>query len=110
MIFGLVDVRISWAPQTLSGPAIASFGPRGNVDDEDAVLSVQAPGAAECRFGREDVSYDQMSYPMNKNAAGKFVGRVCDLEQGAYTFYARCKDAGGAKNNVSAATTFTVAQ
>ena len=110
MIFGLVDVRISWAPQTLSGPAIASFEPRGNVDDDHAVLSVQASDAAECRFGREDVSYDQMDYPMNKTTTGKFTGKVCNLEKGAYTFYARCKDGGGAKNNVSAATTFTITQ
>ena len=110
MIFGLVDVRISWAPQTLSGPAIASFEPQGNVDDDRAVLSVQASDAAECRFGREDVSYDQMDYPMNKTTTGKFTGKVCNLEKGAYTFYARCKDGGGAKNNVSAATTFTITQ
>ena len=110
MIFGLVDVRISWAPQTLSGPSIASFDPQGNVDDDRAVLSVQASGAAECRFGREDVSYDQMSYPMNKTAAGKFTSKICDLEQGTYTFYVRCKDGGGAKNNVSAATTFAITQ
>jgi hypothetical protein len=110
MIFGLVDVRISWAPQTLSGPSIASFEPQGNVDDDRAVLSVEASGAAECRFGREDVSYDQMDYPMNKTTTGKFTGKVCNLEKGAYTFYARCKDGGGAKNNVSAATTFTITQ
>ena len=110
MIFGLVDVRISWAPQTLSGPSIASFEPQGNVDDDRAVLSVQASDAAECRFGREDVSYDQMDYPMNKTTTGKFTGKVCNLEKGAYTFYARCKDGGGAKNNVSAATTFTITQ
>lgn len=112
MVFGLVDVRVSWLPQTLTGPSIVSSGPSGDVNGSTAVLSVKTASAVECRFGREDVAYTQMSYLMGKITGNDndFAQKVCDLENGTYTFYVRCKDAGGAENNGSTAINFIITQ
>jgi len=110
MVFGLVDVRASWQPASITGPTIVSSGPSGAISSANAVLSLQAAGAQDCRFGREDVSYGQMSYLMVGSGAGNFTQKVCDLENGGYTFYVRCRSAGGAENNVSAAINFTITQ
>lgn len=110
MIFGLVDARVLWSPQILTGPTIVSFGPSGNVSGNTAVLSIKAASAVECRFGREDAAYGQMSYLMGKTAGNDFAQKVCDLESGTYTFYVRCKDAGGAENNGSTAINFIITQ
>jgi len=110
MIFGLVDARVSWSPATLNGPAFITAGPNGTVAGDSTVLSLITSGASECRFGREDVDYAQMSYLMGKTAADNFAQKVCGLEAGDYTFYARCRNTGGAENNMSAAITFTITQ
>lgn len=110
MIFGLVDARVSWSPATLTGPAFIAANPSGAVSGDVAVLSLTTSGAAECRFGREDVDYGQMSYLMGKTAADSFAQKVCGLEPGDYTFYARCKNASGAENNTSAEIQFTVSE
>lgn len=106
MIFGLVDARVSWSPAVLTGPSFIASSPSGAVTGNVAVLSLIASGAAECRFGREDVSYNQMSYLMGKIATDNFTQKVCNLEPGDYTFYARCKNASGVENNTSAVIQF----
>ncbi len=110
MIFGLVDVRVSWLPASITGPTVASSGPKGTVSSADASLSLQTSGARECRFDREDVSYGQMSYLMSGSGTDNFAQKVCGLENGRYTFYVRCKGTGGAENNVSSVINFTVDQ
>jgi|GEM_PF-1661314 len=110
MIFGLVDVQVSWTPETITGPVIVSAGPDGTINDSSATLSVRTSGASDCRFGREDVPYGQMSYAMAGVSTDDFAQKVCDLENGDHTFYVRCKSTSGAENNVSTAIQFTITQ
>ena len=109
-VFGLVDVRIAYTPETATGPIIASLGPQGAVNTADVRLAAESSAAADCRFGRDDIGYAQMSYEMAKISDGSFGKKVCGLENGAYTFYVRCRSSAGQENNFSKTIQFNVAQ
>ena len=109
-IFGLVDVRIAYAPETATGPIIASLDPQGAVNTADVRFAVKSVAAADCRFGRDDIGYAQMPYEMSKISDGSFGKKICGLEDGAYTFYVRCRSSAGQENNFSKTIQFNVAQ
>ena len=109
MTFGLVDVRISYAQTSAAGPAVSSVVPVGTVSGSSTTISAQTDAGATCRFDRDDVGYDDMSYSLPSTSSGVFSQKVCGLENGSYTFYVRCKSAGGTENNSSTLIQFQIA-
>jgi len=109
-VLGLVDVRIAYTPETATGPIIASLSPQGTVNTADVRLAAESSAAADCRFGRDDIGYAQMPYEMSEISDGSFGKKVCGLENGAYTFYVRCRSSAGQENNFSKTIQFNVAQ
>ncbi len=109
-VLGLVDVRIAYTPETATGPIIASLSPQGTVNTADVRFAVKSVAAADCRFGRDDIGYAQMPYEMSKISDGSFGKKICGLEDGAYTFYVRCRSSAGQENNFSKTIQFNVAQ
>jgi len=110
MIFGLVDVKVSWAPASIAGPAISSAAPSGTISGSSAMLALQTDQSADCKFDREDTAYSKMSYTMPRISANNHGQKICGLENGSYTFYVRCKSGAGAENNGSGTIQFVVAQ
>jgi hypothetical protein len=110
MIFGLVDVKISYDPASNSGPAISSVGPVGTIDGSSATISAQTDRQSSCKFDREDVVYSSMKYAFSNSSAGNFSQKVCGLESGNYTFYVRCKNDAGNENNVSKIIQFSISR
>jgi len=110
MIFGLVDVKVSWAPASIAGPAISSAAPSGTISSSSAMLALQTDQSADCKFDREDTAYSKMSYTMPRISANNHGQKICGLENGSYTFYVRCKSGAGAENNGSGTIQFVVAQ
>ena len=108
MIFGLVDVKISYATDVTKGPKITSTGPSGTVNDSSAYISVEADKNSTCRFDRDDVDYKDMSYTLQQAANGTYSQLVCNLHAGDFTFYVRCADKDGKENDASTAVEFTV--
>jgi len=51
-----------------------------------------------------------MPYEMSKISDGSFGKKICGLEDGAYTFYVRCRSSAGQENNFSKTIQFNVAQ
>ena len=109
MVFGLVDVRVTRAPETAAGPEISATQPSGEISANSTELTAQASQAAECKFSRDDMEYSKMAYSMTMDGSGVFKAKVCDLEDGNYTFFVRCKNSAGVANNASALINFEVA-
>jgi|GEM_PF-2104397 len=110
MIFGLVDVKITYSQSGTAGPSISSIGPVGTVNSSSAKISAQTNQSSTCRFDRDDIGYGQMSYALPNEINNTFSQKVCNLENGSYTFYVRCKNSAGAENNASTPIQFNVAQ
>ncbi|MFA6375909.1 MAG: hypothetical protein WCX69_00710 [Candidatus Paceibacterota bacterium] len=110
MIFGLVDVRVTYSQATATGPVIDSASPVGTVTSSSAKIAAQTSQNATCRFGREDVSYSSMDYSLPKESGSTFSQKVCNLEDGNYTFYIRCKSSSGVENSISTPVQFKIAQ
>jgi len=107
MIFGLVDVKVSYNPESSQGPDITSTSPSGTIHDSSAFLSVETDKGATCKFGRDDVDFADMPYQLQEMGDGTYNQKVCDLINGNFTFYVRCgKD--GKINNASTQIKFTV--
>ena len=98
-VFGLVDVRIRFASENSEGPEISSAVPVGPVHHDYAVLSVETDANATCKFGRDDVEYADMDYSFGTTGAKIHEQKVCDLEDGNFTWYVRCKNTEGGKMN-----------
>jgi len=108
MIFGLVDVKISYTAESTKGPKITSTSPTGTIYSSSASVSVDAANDSTCRFGRDDVDYEDMDYTLQKVSNGTYGQLVCNLGNGDFTFYVRCADKNGQANDASAAVEFTV--
>ena len=99
MVFGLVDVRISFTSENSSGPDVSSATPVGTVKHDYATLSVETDKAAPCKFDRDDVEYKDMSYTFGTTGAKTHEQKVCELDDGNFTWYVRCKNASGGEVN-----------
>jgi hypothetical protein len=98
MVFGLVDVRIKFADTNTSGPQIDTAIPVGTISDNSTVISVATNIDATCKFDREDLAYADMKYNFSKTGTKIHEQKVCTLDNGPFTFYARCKGATGTSN------------
>ena len=110
MVFGLVDVKISFGDTSTSGPKIDSVGPTGTIYGSSTSIIAQTKDDATCSFDRDDVDYSKMKYSLSKISAGSFGQKICGLEDGDYTFYVRCKNNASGADNASEAVQFTVEQ
>jgi hypothetical protein len=99
MMFGLVDVRITFVWENGQGPEISDVSPVGSVDGGDTELYVETDKAATCKYGRDDVEYSEMKYTFGKTAGTKHQQKICNLDEGDFTWYVRCKDASTKKEN-----------
>lgn len=95
MIFGLVDVRINFTGENEDGPEVTDVGPAGSDEESDTVLTAQTDIDATCKFGRDDVEYSEMEYAFGQTGGKTHSQKVCDLDDGKFTWYARCKGATG---------------
>jgi len=110
MVFGLVDAKISFVDEYLTGPQITSTYPSGTIYDSSTDIGAQTEDNAVCRFSRDDVDYADMSYTFAAASNGALRQKVCDLENGTHTFYVRCKNASGVENNRSTVIQFEVSR
>ncbi|MCU0652923.1 MAG: hypothetical protein MUD10_01565 [Candidatus Pacebacteria bacterium] len=108
MIFGLVDIKVSYVPTSTAGPEVTGVGPKGMVYNTSTAITALTADNASCRFDREDVDYSQMAYNLPWVASGSYSQKICGLEDGDYTFYVRCKDASGKTNNGSKMVKFKI--
>jgi hypothetical protein len=99
MMLGLVDVRIRFNSESTTGPGISDASPSGDVDDSNTELYVKTDKAATCKYGREDVEYSDMKYTFGKTAGTEHQQKICNLEDGPFTWYVRCKDTSSKKEN-----------
>jgi hypothetical protein len=98
MIFGLVDVMIKPISENTTGPEITSPSPIGSISTNSTVISVQTSVDATCKFDRDDVEYGKMRYTFSVTAAKLHQQKVCQLDDGPFTWYVRCKSASGTNN------------
>lgn len=109
MIFGLVDVKVSYASGSNEGPEITSTSPSGTISSANAFLSIDTDKGATCKFGRDDVDFEDMKYDIPEVNNGTFSQLVCNLDEGDFTFYVRCKK-GEEVNDASKPVEFTVSK
>ena len=99
MVFGLVDVRISFTAENSEGPEVSSPVPVGTISHDYAKLSVETDNAATCKFDRNDVEYADMAYTFGTTGAKNHEQKVCELDDGNFTWYVRCKNTSGGDVN-----------
>jgi len=107
MVFGLVDVRIRFTGTNTQGPQVISTSPIGTVSQKDVRISAQTDQDATCKFSRDDVDYNSMKYTFGTTGAKIHEQKVCNLDEGQFTFYVRCRGTSGT-NNASTLVQFEV--
>ncbi|MFZ3074034.1 MAG: hypothetical protein WA093_02805 [Minisyncoccales bacterium] len=95
MVFGLVDAKIKFTSESNKGPEIDTAIPVGTISENDTMISVATDIEATCKFSREDVGYADMKYSFAKTGNKTHEQKVCNLDDGPFTFYIRCKGATG---------------
>jgi len=55
MIFGLVDVKVTYTSESTQGPQITNASPSGILQSSQAFLSIDTTSGASCKFDRDDV-------------------------------------------------------
>ena len=93
MVFGLVDAKIRFTEESSRGPEISELLPDGDDEESDVVLSVKTGEDATCKFDREDVEYKDMKYTFGATGQKLHRQKVCDLDDGQFSWYVRCKGA-----------------
>jgi len=93
MVFGLVDAKIRFAEDSEQGPEISDPLPDGNNEESDTVLSAQTDENAACKFDRQDAEYKDMKYTFGATGQMLHQQKICDLDDGPFTWYVRCKGA-----------------
>lgn len=91
MIFGLVDVKIKFTEESENGPSVSSATPTGTIDEDFTTISVETDEKATCKYDRDDVDYGDMKYTFGSTGNKIHEQKVCDLDDGQFTFYVRCK-------------------
>jgi len=109
MIFGLVDVKVTYTSESTQGPQITNASPSGILQSSQAFLSIDTTSGASCKFDRDDVDFEDMKYTLPEVNNGTYSQLVCDLNNGDFTFYVRCKKNNQA-NDASKQIKFTVSK
>jgi len=98
MVFGLVDVRIQFESTNTNGPEVTASSPSGTITTNQTNIAVQTNIDATCKFDREDKEYSDMKYTFSQTSQKMHAQKVCQLDDGPFTFYVRCKGATGTNN------------
>lgn len=98
MIFGLVDVMIKSGEESTIGPEIVSVSPDDQTTESDTKISLETDVDSVCKFDREDTAYADMKYTFGKTGQTQHEQKICDLDDGMFTWFARCKGEGGTNN------------
>jgi len=93
MVFGLVDVKIKFVEDNSRGPQVSSPLPDDDDEKSDLILSVQTNEDAACKFDREDLEYKEMKYTFGATGQKLHQQKICNLDDGPFTWYVRCKGA-----------------
>jgi len=93
MVFGLVDAKIKFTEDNSRGPRVSSPLPDGDDEESDLVLSVQTNEDATCKFDREDLEYKEMEHTFGATGQKLHQQKICNLDDGPFTWYVRCKGA-----------------
>ena len=93
MVFGLVDVKIKFVEDNSRGPQVSSPLPDDDDEKSDLILSVQTDEDAACKFDREDLEYKEMEYTFGATGQKLHQQKICNLDDGPFTWYVRCKGA-----------------
>ena len=93
MVFGLVDAKIKFTEDNSRGPRVSSPLPDGDGEESDLVLSVQTNEDATCKFDREDLEYKEMEHTFGATGQKLHQQKICNLDDGPFTWYVRCKGA-----------------
>jgi len=93
MVFGLVDAKIKFVEDNSRGPQVSSPLPDGDDEKSDLILSVQTNEDATCKFDREDLEYKEMEYTFGATGQKLHQQKICNLDDGPFTWYVRCKGA-----------------
>jgi len=91
----------------VEGPKISNLQPAGGtIYQKNVALILQTDRAADCRYSTEDVEYDDMEEKFNTND-GLLQQATITLDKfGQYTFYVRCADKQGNKDDSSEIASF----
>ena len=93
MVFGLVDAKIKFVEDNSRGPQVSSPLPDDDDEKSDLILSVQTNEDATCKFDREDLEYKEMEYTFGATGQKLHQQKICNLDDGPFTWYVRCKGA-----------------
>jgi|GEM_PF-3824190 len=113
MTFGMVDARFATDLGSVgygndqSAPKMSDPQPSVNINTGSPILHIVTAGNAFCKFDRWDRSYENMHYVFSNNGGTTHEQKVCDLQNGVYTYYVRCS-ANGKANTQSLRISFNV--
>jgi hypothetical protein len=87
---------------------IREFSPVGTVFRRSVEFNVTTNEAATCRFDISDVIYENLASQFEQT--GRLIHRQAypNLAEGAYTYFVRCKDSAGNRNQESTRVSFAV--
>ena len=92
-----------------SAPVISlSKPPSGIITSGSVTLEVITNEDATCKYDSVNTDYDSMAKTFELTGETTHTQNIIDLEDGAHSYYVRCKDSNGYKMNESAVISFTV--
>jgi len=111
-IFGLVDARFatqmgSVGVNNQDAPKMTDPQPSGSINNNMPTLHIQTDSNAFCKFDRWDRTYENMNYVFGTTGGVVHEQKVCDLQNGVYTYFVRCQR-NGVANTKSLRIIFTV--
>ncbi|MCU0652922.1 MAG: hypothetical protein MUD10_01560 [Candidatus Pacebacteria bacterium] len=89
-----------------SGPVLSGFSPSGTIYDPNVTLTVTTDKAANCRCGRVDRNYDDLTWAFTSNDRFNHIRNTVMPAGGYYTYYIKCKDDDGNINAVTGTINF----
>jgi len=101
------QISFTYVIPIVEGPKISNLQPAGGtIYQKNVALILQTDRAADCRYSTEDVEYDDMEEKFNTND-GLLQQATITLDKfGQYTFYVRCADKQGNKDDSSEIASF----
>jgi hypothetical protein len=94
-------------PKDATPPTISNLLPAGAVSNPNVTISADTDEDATCKYDTADTAYDAMQKTMSGSTT--HTDSITLPETGSYTYYIRCSDKSGNKNNQSAKISFSYA-
>ncbi len=101
------QIGFAYVIPVVEGPKISNLQPSGGtIYQKNVALILQTDKAADCRYSTEDVDYDDMEEKFSTNDGLLQQATMTLEEYGKYTFYVRCADKQGNKDDLSEIASF----